>query len=162
MKNDTGDKLPVSAVRGDGLRRFDRALKERVVAACLKRGASVSRVALEHGVDLNLVWKWIHEHRLAREEEQRRSELSRPAFIRADVDAARHEDALWRSSALDLHANGRDARPAAILENSADQLSLPTKVKASLPNGVMLTLECCDVRAVTAIIEALGRCHVPA
>jgi transposase len=31
----------------------------------------------------------------------------------------------------------------------------PAKVNASLPNGVKLTLECCDVRAVAAIIGAL-------
>lgn len=34
----------------------------------------------------------------------------------------------------------------------------PTKVSASLPNGVKLTLECGDLEALTKIIGAL--CHV--
>jgi transposase len=38
----------------------------------------------------------------------------------------------------------------------AAPFSSPTKVSASLPNGVKLTLECGDVDALTAIIGALG------
>jgi transposase len=33
-------------------------LKERVVAACAVPGASVARIALEHGLNANLVHRW--------------------------------------------------------------------------------------------------------
>jgi transposase len=36
------------------------------------------------------------------------------------------------------------------------------RVKASLPNGVQLELEGVDAQALSAMIEALGRCDVPA
>jgi transposase len=38
----------------------------------------------------------------------------------------------------------------------APDLSCPTKVSASRPNGLKLALECGDVNALTAIIGALG------
>lgn len=39
-------------------RRHDVQLKERVVAACAQPGASVARIALEHGLNANLVHRW--------------------------------------------------------------------------------------------------------
>nr|QEG98126.1 hypothetical protein AgrTiT37_00163 [Agrobacterium tumefaciens] len=52
-------KLRVRLIGRNGRRRFDPVSKERLVAACLEAGASVSRLALEHGVNANLLWKWI-------------------------------------------------------------------------------------------------------
>jgi hypothetical protein len=48
-------KLRVRLVGRDGRRRFDPASKNRLVAACLEPGVSVSRLALEHGVNANLL-----------------------------------------------------------------------------------------------------------
>src|SRR5437762_8083822 len=52
-------KLQVRLVGRDGRRRYDAASKERLVSACLEPGVSVSRLALEHGVNANLLRKWI-------------------------------------------------------------------------------------------------------
>ncbi|WP_236772740.1 transposase [Agrobacterium tumefaciens] len=53
---DEGQKLAVRLVGRNGRRRFDLGSKDRLVAACLERGASVLRLAREHGVNANLVW----------------------------------------------------------------------------------------------------------
>ncbi|MGK9287021.1 transposase, partial [Sinorhizobium meliloti] len=45
-----GQKLVVRLVGRNGRRRFDPASKDRLIAACLEPGASVSKLALEHGV----------------------------------------------------------------------------------------------------------------
>jgi hypothetical protein len=55
-------KLAVRLVGRKGRRRFDQESKDRLVAACLEPGASVSKLAREHGVNANLVWKWIRKH----------------------------------------------------------------------------------------------------
>ena len=39
-------------------RRHDAALKARVLAECAKPGASVAAVALQHGLNANLVHRW--------------------------------------------------------------------------------------------------------
>jgi transposase-like protein len=42
----------------DTRRRHSSVLKARVLAACARPGALVTRVAMEHGLNANLVHKW--------------------------------------------------------------------------------------------------------
>lgn len=60
-------RLVVGSKR-DGRRRYDKQAKAELVQACLKPGVSVARVALEHGVNANLLRKWITLH-LQRQEQ---------------------------------------------------------------------------------------------
>ena len=50
-------KLRVTAVLRNGRRRFDPISKARLVDACLEPGVSVARLALEYGVNANLLHK---------------------------------------------------------------------------------------------------------
>lgn len=52
----------------DGRRRYDKQAKAELVQVCFKPGVSVARVALEHGVNANLLRKWITLH-LQRQEQ---------------------------------------------------------------------------------------------
>lgn len=65
MIEDDEQKLLVKRVFRNGRRRYDAASKERLVAACLEPGVSVSRLALEHGINANLLRKWIKNAREA-------------------------------------------------------------------------------------------------
>jgi transposase len=140
-------KLPMRRVLRNGRRRYDAASKERLVAACLEPGMSVSRLALEHGINTNLLRKWIKTAR----EAQSLPPSSPSAFI--PVVAADRSPPM-RGSMSDMPATRGDERLAA--SRGLGRLSSPPKVNASLPNGVNLTLECGDVDALTAIIGALG------
>ena len=42
-------------------RRFSREFKAQIVAKCLEPGASVSRIALDNGLNANMVRRWIRE-----------------------------------------------------------------------------------------------------
>ena len=44
---------------------FAQAYKESLVERCLQPGASVSRVALDHGINANLLRKWIDKRVLS-------------------------------------------------------------------------------------------------
>jgi len=46
-------------------RRHSNELKARVLAACAQPGASIARIALENGLNANLVHKWRHRQRQA-------------------------------------------------------------------------------------------------
>ena len=59
---DDDQKLRVRLVGRDGRRRYEATSKEYLVAASLEPGVSVSRLALEHGVNANLLRKWIKKH----------------------------------------------------------------------------------------------------
>jgi transposase-like protein len=51
--------LKVVNVGRYGKRRYDRQTKQKLVEACLEPGASVAGLALKHGVNANLLRKWI-------------------------------------------------------------------------------------------------------
>jgi transposase len=150
---DDGRKLRVTAVHASGRRTFDPVSKARLIESCLQPGASVAQLALDHGVNANLLWKWIRQHR----QDTAIAPSSTPTFIPVRIESAANQ-AMSRHSgafALDLAAT-RGGEPQSATEKNGP-LSSPTKVSASLPNGVKLTLECGDVHALAAMIGALGR-----
>lgn len=46
----------------DGRCRYDPEAKRELVKACLQPGISIAKVALEHGINANLLRKWISQH----------------------------------------------------------------------------------------------------
>jgi transposase len=58
-------------------RRHSAAFKRKILELIEQRGASVSAVALEHGVNANLVFKW----RRAKLERQRAPRVARPPVL---------------------------------------------------------------------------------
>jgi len=126
-------RLRVRLVGSDGRRRYEPASVDRLVAACLEPGVSVSRLALEHGVNVNLLRKWIQKAKRVG------PDPAGPAFVPVQVGPDRSL-AVQRSS----------------LDKSIKRLSYAAKLSASLPNGVSVTVECSDLDGLTAIIGALG------
>jgi transposase len=49
--------------RSDGRCRYDAEAKRELVEVCLKPGISVAQMALAHGVNANLLRKWIQHYR---------------------------------------------------------------------------------------------------
>jgi transposase len=144
-------KLRERRVGRDGRRRYDPASKDRLVAACLEPGASVSRLGLEHGVNANLLRKWIKK----RAEAQSLPPTSPPAFIPVQIEsaAARALSRQRSMAAVDLPARCDEVRGSE--PKRAASFASPAKMSASLPNGVKLALECGDVDALAAVIGAL-------
>ncbi len=143
-------KLRVRLVGRNGHRRYDPASKDRLVAACLEPGVSVSRLALEHGINANLLRKWIKKSA----EPQSLAPSSPPAFIPVQLENAACRPPSRQSGMATMPATCNEVGGSE--PKSVSLVSSPTKVSASLPNGVKLTLECGDVDALTAIIGALG------
>jgi transposase len=131
--DEDAQKLQVRLVGRDGRRRYDPASRDQLVAACMEPGVSVSRLALEHGVNANLVRKWIQKAK------QVGSVPAASAFVPVQVGSDRSLPE-QRSS----------------LDKRIERLSSAVKVSASLPNGVSLTVECGDAEGLAATIGALG------
>ncbi len=49
--------------RSNGRCRYDPKAKRELVEACLQPGVSVARMALDHGINANLLRKWINQYR---------------------------------------------------------------------------------------------------
>jgi len=59
-------------------RTFSKDFKVQVIEECAQPGTSVASVALRHGLNTNLVHKWLHR--------ERESRSARPAFIPVPLD----------------------------------------------------------------------------
>lgn len=142
--NDTGisGQLRVVKILRNGKRRFDPVEKARLIDAALEPGVSVAGLALAHGINANQLRNWV-KLRQDRQAENALTVMARcaPSAFVPVVEAP------------------PIARPPA---PSARPPSSRLRLKASLPNGVRLELENADAQVLSAMIEALGRCDVPA
>lgn len=129
-------------VLSNGKRRFDPVEKDRLIDAAMKPGVSVARLALAHGVNANQLRNWVKLRR------------DRHALGALRVVAGQETSAFVPVVAASPIARQPDmsARPS----------SAGMRLKASLPNGARLELENMDERALSAMIDILGRCNVPA
>jgi len=107
---------------------------------------------MEHGVNANLLRKWIKKYTLTRS----LPPSSRPAFVPVQLEGTtdRAQSRQDSVATVDLPAACDDVRGSE--PKGATAFCSPAKVSVSLPNGVKLALECGDVDALTAIIGALG------
>jgi transposase len=151
-----GDKPHVLFVDRQGNHHYDRAWKKQVVACALEPGASLSRVAIDHGINTNLVRKWVRKHKTAELEAFSPSSPLGSAFIPVRIEAAANDIVTRgdRPRALEMEARNSGEMRQAL--STAASLSSVAKLNVTLPNGVKLSLECDDVRALTAVIGAVG------
>ena len=54
--------MGVLRVRSDGKRMYDEAFKAELVRQCLVPGTSVAATGLRHGINANLLRRWIVQH----------------------------------------------------------------------------------------------------
>jgi len=134
--------LRVVRVLRNGKRWFDPVEKERLIDACLEPGVSVAGLALAHGINANQLRKWVK--------------------LRQDREAT-ETAAVMPSCAPSALVPVVDAEPMARLPAPSARLpAARVRVTATLPNGVRLELDDADTQVLSAMIEALGRCDVPA
>ena len=153
--------LRVTRVLRNGHRRYDAASKERLVSACLRPGSSISGLALAHGVNANLLRKWVGK-RLAEGPASVRSFVpvrlgdggcgsASSGVIDGGAEALRHDDGGCDQAWPMVPPDGGDRRdPVRVVG--------VTHVTAWLANGVKVVLDC-GGSDVGAVLGALA--HVP-
>jgi transposase len=148
--------LKVTHIDRGGRRVFDPQDKRRLIEACRQPGVSVSGMALKAGVNANQLRKWIcartpaNEAALAGTDS---AETSPSTFVPV-VAVGDTASVLARAPAASLAPDHREASRASL------RLAPSARLSATLPNGVMVDLECSgqDGPLVTAMIAAL-RAH---
>ncbi|WP_454830485.1 IS66-like element accessory protein TnpA [Paraburkholderia xenovorans] len=144
----------VTGFERDGRRRcFDEQAKRELVLACLRPGVSVAGMALEYGLNANLLRKWIRQYQSEAGSHVAPNGVAKamPAFI--PVVQPEHAEV----TTCEAHV------APVTLARQAQCVTQPSRLIAELPNGVTLRLECAGDNAslVMTMIETLGRCHVP-
>lgn len=131
--------LETVSVTSNGRRRYAPAGKDRLIEACLQPGVSVAGLALQHGVNANLLRKWVEKRRRMSGPPSAAQLPDRTAFVRVEASPA----------------------PPSVFPRHAAEGVQSARLQASMPNGVTLTLEGCDQQLLAVMIGALGRCDVP-
>ncbi len=125
-------KRLVIGSKRDGRRRYDKQVKQELVRACLQPGVSVARLVYEHGVNANLLRKWIDQSRRKHAQEQviaaGHTPVSTPAFV-------------------------------SVVQVNAATAPEPLRLHARLPNGIEIDLSSANPRELSSLLELL--CKVP-
>ena len=149
--------LTVTGIRRDGRRRYDADSKQALARACLKPGVSLAGMALKHGVNANLLRKWVDGYRRANDAAAPAMATARAAdaFVPVLFDDGGNE-ALAQVKRMPVH------RPVAAPPSAASLDTRQARLRAQMPNGVTLDFECTgrDADLISTVIETLGRCHV--
>lgn len=131
--------LKVNRVGPTGKRTFDPHGKRRLIEACRHPGVSISGMALKAGVNANQLRKWVRD-------ECERAQGATGAVVNVEP------------AFVPVVTLTEVAKPVEAAAAPALRVSAPARLRAQLPNGVTLELECGgrDGSLVRAMIEALG------
>lgn len=146
------------AAAKDGLRRrsFSPEERQRIVGEALARDASVAAVARRHGLNANLVFKWI---RRAREGwlDRRRAPAKETAAVAPDVAAPTFVPV----KLLELSA-AAPAPPSPPADAVAKPVRMARRTRGgameiSLPNGARINVDAdVDAEALRRVLSVLG------
>ncbi len=137
-------------------RRYDPVSKQRLVEACLQPDVSVASLALRHGVNANLLRKWVAAHRW---------QQSNVVAVGVIEPAAKAFVPVVELCGVASPPEPPPVQHPVCRTKAACCAGSPVpRLTVEMPNGVTLRLECSgqDVELVTAMIVTLGRCDVPA
>lgn len=134
----------------DGRCRYDPDVKQELVRRCLAPGVSVARMAMQHGINANLLRLWIMKS-------QGRSVISPQSGVPAKGQETSHAFV-----AVQIQAPGAPTMQTMPARLSRAQSSLPAtlplRMQVRLPNGVEVDLgEACldDLTGVMQMLSAL-------
>lgn len=151
-------KLEPVGASDDGRRHYyDRQAKQALIEACLEPGASLAGLALKAGVNANLLRKWVRKY-------QEKSEAVASPVCAKAMTAFAPVVEVSAGAALSVKTEAPVAPVRREPVRASQRPALASRLVAQLPNGISVELECGaqDGALVTAMIETLGCCHVPA
>lgn len=152
IRTDSEFQLVVTGTRRDGRRRYDEESKRILARACLQPGVSLAGMALKHGVNANLLRKWVVAYQLALDAPAMPDTVSMEAFVPVTLGSA---GTMARGDCLPM-------QPSAAIPSATPLNMPPSRLRAQMPNGVTFEFECTsnDAALITTVIETLGRCDV--
>ena len=148
----------MAAHDGGGERRRTRSLddRKRIVVEALAPGASVAAVARRHGLNANLVFKWIRRSR-----EGWRDRRREPANEKPVVASPPERDGPAFVPVKLLAVDAPSAPPPSVVMAKAARQTRRGAVRGameiSLPNGAKVSLDAeVDAEALRRVLSALG------
>ena len=148
----------MAAQEGAGKRRRTRSLDERkrIVEEALAPGVSVAAVARRHGLNANLVFKWIRRSREGWRDRRREPAKEKPVVVAPPEGGG---PAFVPVKLLELDAPSAPPR-SEVMAKPARQTrrgAVRGAMEISLPNGAKVSLDAeVDAEALRRVLSALG------
>ena len=146
----------------DGRCRYDPQVKQELVGQCLLPGVSVARMAMQHGVNANLLRAWISKWKTKSQSSQAITKQRAvceiaaqdvQAFVPVQVQAGAVSaaDASSVVTMMPTKACGAASKSAAV--------SASMRIQVQLPNGISVDLGQARVEELAGVMRML--CHLP-
>ena len=142
----------------DGRRRYEESAKRALIERALRSGVSVARLAQEHGINANLLRKWITKYQMQREVGDGQEALTADAAELVAVNGPARELACSSLTAFvpviaeaprsGAEFAGEEPRPVA---------AIAAGLHVRLPNGVEFDLGQAGMEELAAVVQMLGR-----
>lgn len=156
---DKDSELKVVRKSVDGRRRYDEKSKRALIETALRPGASVARLAQEHGVNANLLRKWITKYLMEREQGilpmQQQSGDNEPASDEVDEVSI----GLSRRKPVAITAAPAAFVPVVAMPPVSAPVLMTLALHVWLSNGVELELgkAIASIDELTTLVQILGR-----
>ncbi|MBN3793163.1 IS66 family insertion sequence hypothetical protein [Burkholderia sp. Bp8963] len=148
-------ELQVVSRSRDGRRRYDEKGKRALVEAALRPGMSVARLAQEHGVNANLLRKWITKYLLERESSRCASDGAVVVDSGGDAPVRDGVPVVIQGETPATAFVPVVAAAAATPSVTATPIAFALKVR--LPNGVEFNLGQAGIDELSTLVQMFGR-----
>ena len=139
----------------DGRCQYDPQVKQELVRRCIHPGVSVARIAMQHGVNANLLRVWIAKA-------QKQNDIDTPsatAFVATSaVASARGTKAQATSPTfVPMRIQTPTAPPTHPCATGVQPIGMqPTGMQVRLPNGVQIDLDQASWVQITGVLQMLS------
>jgi transposase len=146
--------------KSDGRGVYDESAKRELIVACLKKGVSVARMAVEHGVNTNLLRTWIaaYQRRSAQVSAGDIARTQDAAFVAVHVEG--EQDPPQRERAVEVPAVAHTPATAVAVIPDERSIGAPTTIvglRVRLPNDVQLDLGETNLQELPMLVQILSR-----
>jgi transposase len=151
-------ELRVVSQSRDGRRRYDEKGKRALVEAALRPGVSVARLAQEHGVNANLLRKWITKYLLERESSRCAQATQDSAVVVDPGDGVQVHDGVPATVHSEVPAPAFvPVVAAAAAAPSVPPAPIAFALRVRLPNGVEFNLGQAGIDELSTLVQMFGR-----
>lgn len=134
----------------DGRCRYDPQVKQELIRQCMMPGVSVARMAMQHGINANLLRTWITKSQSSKAITVQRAVSETAAQdVQAFVPVQVQAGASCAAVAMPTRACGAVSKSPAV----------SMRIQVQLPNGVSVDLGQARMEELSGVMQML--CHLP-
>jgi transposase-like protein len=131
----------------DGRCRYDPQLKQELIRQCMLPGVSVARMAMQHGINANLLRTWITK-----------AQSSKAITVQRAVSETAAQD-VQAFVPVQVQADAEVATPAKVCGVASKSAAVSMRIQVQLPNGIAVDFGQARMDDLSGVMQMLF--HLP-